>query len=144
MKTIKYLSLINYLVRAENKSIREARYVARRLRKLPDELKLALYSVLKGQTPSIEYNSVTFDELVNNEDMSPSQALLMLDWIRREPKAAFRFMQYERLRSPLNFDNNFVVNDQTSSTVKPNHNGLNSFYNTIMEDGNETDIIIND
>jgi len=40
---------------------------------------------------------------VDEDEMAPIRAILMLDWIRREPLAATKYMAKERLLSPLRF-----------------------------------------
>ncbi len=100
---IKYIQLFRYLMNREGLSAIEAYRSIGRIRKLPTELKQAVYDVLNSLSPIIEYEGVSYEELVNEDEMSPIRAILMLDWIRREPIAATKYMAKERLRSPLRF-----------------------------------------
>lgn len=71
-----------------------------KLRCADSEIKKALYIWLEGGMPVIEVNGVSYAELIEAESMDPIQALLMLDWIRREPGVAFRFMTEESSPKP--------------------------------------------
>lgn len=74
-----------------------------RIRKLPTDFKTAIEKVLSGLMPDMEYHGVTLNELIEKENMKPVRALLMLDWIRREPAVAMRFLETEKLRAPMQF-----------------------------------------
>ena len=49
----------------------------------------------------MEIEGVSFRELTENEGMKPIRAILMLDWLRREPAVAIRYMAAERYRSVM-------------------------------------------
>lgn len=100
---IKYILLFNYLIKKEGLSAIEAYRNIERIRKLPPELKQAVFDVLNSLSPDIEYEGVSYKELVDEDEMAPIRAILMLDWIRREPMAATKYMAKERLLSPLRF-----------------------------------------
>lgn len=101
MKVIKYISLFRYLTHAEGLKASEAYRNIQRIRKLPTELKEAVYDVLSSVSPNVSYEGVSFRELTDIEGMKPIRAILMLDWIRREPVAAMQYMATERLRHSL-------------------------------------------
>ena len=48
----------------------------------------------------LEYHGISLNELIGNDKMKPVRAILMLDWIRREPAVAMRYMEKERYRAP--------------------------------------------
>ena len=100
---IKYILLFNYLIKKEGLSAIEAYRNIERIRKLPPKLKQAVFDALNSLSPDIEYEGVSYKELVDEDDMAPIRAILMLDWIRREPIAATKYMAKERLLSPLRF-----------------------------------------
>lgn len=100
---IKYILLFNYLIKKEGLSAIEAYRNIERIRKLPPELKQAVFDVLNSLSPDVEYEGVSYKELVDEDEMAPIRAILMLDWIRREPMAATKYMAKERLLSPLRF-----------------------------------------
>jgi len=101
MKVIKYISLFRYLTHTEGLSASEAYRNVQRIRKLPIELKEAVYDVLSSVSPNVSYEGVSFHELTDVEGMKPIRAIFMLDWIRREPVAAMQYMATERLRHSL-------------------------------------------
>lgn len=101
MKIIKYIQLFRYLLEVEASTPVLACKTIRKIRALPRDLKLAVWDVLEGRLPDVAYQDITLDELVNTEQMKPIRAILMLDWIRREPDAAMYYMQTERYAAPL-------------------------------------------
>lgn len=101
MKIIKYIQLFNYLLAEEDSTPMFACKTIRKVRSLPRDLKLAVWDVLEGKLPNVAYYEVTLDELVNTEHMKPIRAILMLDWIRREPDEAMFYMQAERYAAPM-------------------------------------------
>lgn len=101
MKIIKYIQLFNYLLAEEDSTPMFACKTIRKIRALPHDLKLAVWDVLEGRLHDVAYYEVTLDELVNTEHMKPIRAILMLDWIRREPDEAMYYMQSERYAAPL-------------------------------------------
>jgi hypothetical protein len=100
MKLIKYIQLYNYLVDEEGLNRIQAYRSIQRIRKLPAEFKQAVQQVLQGYMPNMEYNGVTLEELVETEHIKPVRAIQLLDWIRREPAVAMRYMEKERFRAP--------------------------------------------
>lgn len=100
MKIIKYIQLFNYIVTEEDSNPINACRVIQKIRQLPDELKLAVLDVVEGKIPYVEFHDISLEELINNDKMKPVRAILMLDWIRREPAIAMRYMEIERHRAP--------------------------------------------
>lgn len=101
---IKHINLFRYLTQTESLRPSEAYRNIQRIRKLPPELKEAVYDVIGSLCPDVEYEGVSYRELTEEEGMKPIRAILMLDWIRREPVAAMEYMATERLRHSLVFD----------------------------------------
>lgn len=100
MKIIKYIQLYTHLIEEEGLNPISAYQSTLRVRKLPVELKDAVLQVLDGMCPEVEYHEVTLRELIEKDEMKPIRAILMLDWIRREPAIAMRYMAFERLHAP--------------------------------------------
>lgn len=100
MKIIKYIQLYTHLIEEEGLNPISAYQSTLRVRKLPVELKDAVSQVLDGMCPEVEYHEVTLRELIEKDEMKPIRAILMLDWIRREPAIAMRYMAFERLHAP--------------------------------------------
>lgn len=94
---------------------------------------------MQGEFSNIEYNEVTLNELIENEHMKPVRAILMLDWIRREPAVAMRYMETERLRAPMQFS------DSDKDKIKKALERLNSKGSCSHENSSDkTDIEISD
>lgn len=100
MKLIKYIQLFKYLIEEEGLNAFSAYQSIQRVRQLPLEFKEAVLMVLEGKFPHLEYHEITLEELIENEHMKPIRAIMMLDWIRREPAVAMRYMESEKLRAP--------------------------------------------
>lgn len=101
MKVIEYIKIYNYLKEVEELDVIDTLRTIYRLRKLPKELLLAVETVVSGKTPVITINGVSYEELVEKDGMKPIRAILMLDWIRREPEAAFAYMAECTRRAPI-------------------------------------------
>lgn len=67
-----------------------------KLRHLDAELKEALYIWVNDGVPSVVIHDVSFVELISSESMNPIQAFLYLDWLKREPVRAIKFMADQR------------------------------------------------
>lgn len=139
MKILKYIQLYNYLVSEEGLNPISAYRSIQRIRVLPSELKNSVLQVMQGEFPNIEYHGVTLNELIENEHMKPVRAILMLDWIRREPAVAMRYMETERLRAPMQFS------DSDKDKIKKALERLNSKGSCSLESSSDkTDIEISD
>lgn len=71
-----------------------------KVRQLPDELKAVVAAVLDGSIPNAEYHGVCLQDIIDKDHLAPLRAVLMLDWIRREPAVAMRYMETERYHAP--------------------------------------------
>lgn len=136
MKIIKYIQLFNYIVTEEDANPINACRTIQKIRQLPNELKLAVLDVLEGKIPDVEYHDISLAELVNNDKMKPVRAILMLDWIRREPTIAMRYMEIERNRAPQ------AVTESEKEMLKKVLEKLNSEELSIDKEENKEDIEI--
>lgn len=100
MKIIRYIHIYTYLIRQEDMGPWEAAVAIDKVRRLPRELKSAVSDVLDGVIPRAEYHGVTLQSLIDDDRLSPVRAVLMLDWVRREPAVAMRYMALERAEAP--------------------------------------------
>ena len=107
MKIIKYIQLFNYIV------------------------KLAVLDVVEGKIPYVEFHDISLEELINNDQMKPVRAIFMLDWIRREPAIAMRYMEIERHRAPQ------TVTDSDKEMLEKVLEKLNAKDTSIAEDNKE-------
>ena len=108
MKVIKYISLYRYLVNEEHMTTTQAIRTINRLRKMDLECLNALWTWMEGKCPDISVEGVTYTDLVDNEEMSTSRALLYLDWLKREPEVALNYMATDKVKEshvPLNEEN---------------------------------------
>lgn len=101
MAQISYIKLYNYLTEIANYERISALRTIFRLRKLPKELLSAVSQIIENKTPNICINDVSFEDLVEKDGMRPIAAILMLDWLRREPEAALTYLSECTLRSPI-------------------------------------------
>ena len=131
MKIIKYIQLFNYIVTEEDSNPINACRIIQKIRQLPDELKLAVSDVVEGKIPYVEFHDISLEELINNDKMKPVRAILMLDWIRREPAIAMRYMEIERHRAPQ------TVTDSDKEMLEKVLEKLNAKETSISEDNKE-------
>lgn len=101
MKTIKYIDLYNYYKDTEKLNLTETLRNIWRVRQLPTEYKVLIAEILEGKVPQFECNGITLEELTIKDKMTRISAVLFLDWVRRDPLEAMRFMHTDRLRTPL-------------------------------------------
>lgn len=92
MTILRYIHLYSYLTNKENLSRKAAMRTIFRIRKLPQLLKLATIDILDGFIPDLTINNVSLEELINRDGMKPIRAVLFLDWVNREPRAAMQYM----------------------------------------------------
>lgn len=136
MKIIKYIQLFNYIVTEEDANPINACRTIQKIRQLPNELKLAVLDVIEGKIPYVEYHDISLDELINNDKMKAIRAILMLDWIRREPAIAMRYMEIERYKAPQ------TITESDKEMLEKVLEKLNSKESSIDEGENKEDIEI--
>ena len=101
MRIIEYIKLFNYLKDVEELEGMDVIRTIYRLRKVSKELLNGVDLILQGKEPDITINGVSYQELVEQDEMRPIRAILMLDWIRREPEAAFSYMAEDSRKAPI-------------------------------------------
>lgn len=131
MKIIKYIKLFDYIISNEDSNIIDACRTIQKVRQMPNELKLAVLDIIEGKMPYVEFHDISLEELINNDKMKPIRAILMLDWIRREPAIAMRYMEIERHRAPQ------TVTDSDKAMLEKVLEKLNAKNTSIAEDNRE-------
>jgi hypothetical protein len=71
------------------------------IRRLDPEIKAALATWFETGKCDITVADVSFVELITKEDMRPIRAFKMLDWLKREPAFAHRYLAQRRMRADL-------------------------------------------
>lgn len=137
MKIIKYIDLFTYIIQNESEwNPIAACKIIQKIRHLPIELKDAVLKILEGKTPDISYHDISLLELIERDNMKPIRAILMLDWIRKEPAIAMRYMERDRLRAPQTISqSDKEMLQQVLKKLKVNQNN---------EELNDEDIVIED
>lgn len=103
---IQYAKLYDYF-RSEkggNLTKKEALRNIWRTRNLPKEFKEVVYMIIEGRPKEVadfQIDGLTIGKLHKDEGMKMLQAVFFLDWLRREPDAAYSFLASGRFRSPL-------------------------------------------
>ena len=72
-----------------------------RIRKMDPVIKEALVSFLNTGVCSHTEAGVCFTELVGAEKMKPIRAFLMLDWLKREPMTALKYLALRGIHADL-------------------------------------------
>lgn len=98
---MKYVQLYNYLRSSEELSRVQAVRSIMGVRKLDPEIKKAMGEWARTGQCRIEIAGVSFKELTEKEGMKPVRAFRMLDWLKREPRLAKRYMVQRHLRADL-------------------------------------------
>lgn len=98
---MKYLSLYNYL--RDNEELNRVQTVRSimAIRHFAPEIKDALKRWADTGECSLTVADVSFKELVRDMGMKPVRAFKMLDWLRREPVLAHRYLVQMKMRADL-------------------------------------------
>lgn len=146
MNIINYIDLYKYLKNKEQLSNEASLRNILRIRLLPKEFKQVVLEIIEDRLYNVgefSVDNVTLKSLVQKEGMKCIQAVLFLDWLRREPDNARAFMSSKRFRSPLQ-----TFNEEEMAMLKEKLNALSeqqikdaSSWQT-PEDNSEKDIEI--
>lgn len=89
---MKYLELYKYLITEEGLTRVQAIRSINDIRKFDPEIKKALGKWFETQTCNLVVEGISFNDLVIIEQMKPIRAFKMLDWAKREPLLAIRYL----------------------------------------------------
>ena len=100
---MKYIDLFNYLISKDGEDLSFVQAVRNigRIRKLDPVIKEALVGFLNTGKCSHTEAGVCFAELVGTEKMKPIRAFLMLDWLKREPISALKYLALRGIHADL-------------------------------------------
>lgn len=98
---MKYIDLYHYLRDHEELNRAQAIRSIIAIRKLDPEIKKALETWTKTGKCNLEVEDVSFNELITSEGFKPIRAFKMLDWLKREPVFAHRYLAQRVMRADL-------------------------------------------
>ena len=98
-----YINLLSYMMsaRGEDLSFVQAVRNIGRIRKMDPGIKRAMEEFLDTGRCSHTEAGVCFTELIGAEKMKPIRAFLMLDWLKREPMTAMRYLALQGIHADL-------------------------------------------
>lgn len=98
---MKYIYIYNYLRDHEELNRAQAIRSIIAIRNFDPEIKKALDSWTKTGKCNLVVEDVSFNELVSSEGFRPIRAFKMLDWLKREPVLAHRYLAQRVMRADL-------------------------------------------
>lgn len=98
---MRYLDLYKFLRDNEGLTRVQAIRSILDIRRFDVEIKKALSQWFETGICDLIVADVSFEELTINEDMKPIRAFKMLDWLKREPAFAHRYLAQRRLKADL-------------------------------------------
>lgn len=114
-----YIDLLTYLMSSQGEDLRFIQAVRNisRIRKMDDGIKRALNTFLKTGVCDYEEAGVSFVELVNDEHMKPVRAFLMLDWLKREPVEAMKYLTIRGVHADLSKVGSATIKEDVSEEI---------------------------
>lgn len=120
MKIIEYKKLYKYLQEndgIQGKDNRDTLRVIFEIRKLPKEYKQAILDIIDNRPPCLsEIEDISYNDLIEKYNMRPIRAVLMLDWIRREPDEAIQYLYESFHRASLSINDEVI--DEAEKAIK--------------------------
>jgi len=98
---MKYIDLYNYLREQEELNRAQSIRTIIAIRKFDPQIKAAISDWAKTGKCDLTIADVTYNELVVSEGMKPVRAFKMLDWLKREPALAHRYLSQRMMRADL-------------------------------------------
>lgn len=111
-----YIDLLTYLMSSRGENLRLVQAVRNisRIRKMDNGIKRSLNTFLKTGVCDHEEAGVSFVELVNDEQMKPIRAFLMLDWLKREPIEAMKYLAIRGVHADLSKVDSAAIKEEVS------------------------------
>ena len=115
---MKYIDLYNYLRDQESLTRVQAIRSILHVRNLDPEVKSAMGVWAKTGNCNLTIADVSFKELVTNAGMKPVRAFKMLDWLKREPVLAHRYLAQRTMRADLSKHGSATIKTDIEETDK--------------------------
>lgn len=144
MKTIEYVKLYKYFTTTANLDRKPALRNIWRVCQLPQEYKQLVVEILDERIPEFECNGVTLKELILDRGLPSINAVLYLDWVRRDPISAINGLVHAQTHSSLarlTKEDTEIVNG-TLKELKDQYPDIVSPYTTPKEYSSEKDIVV--
>lgn len=119
---MKYIDLYNYLRDQEELTRVQAIRSILNIRNLDSEIKTAMSEWVKTGTCNLTIEEVSFKELVSKVGMKPVRAFKMLDWLKREPVLAHRYLAQRVMRADLSKHGSAKIKTDIDETDKSDIN----------------------
>lgn len=98
---MKYLTLYNYLIKEEGLTRVQAVRSIAEIRKFQPEVKEAFLKWFDTKECDLTIEGVSYNDLITKDQMKPVRAFKMLDWLKREPYLALRYLAMRPFRADL-------------------------------------------
>ena len=144
MKIIEYAKLYKYFTTTANLDRKPALRNIWRVRQLPQEYKQLIVEILDDRIPEFECYGITLKELIGDRGLTAINAVLYLDWVRRDPITAVNGLVHAQTHSSLarlTKEDTELVNG-TLKELKNQYPNIVSPYTTPKEDSAEKDIVV--
>lgn len=111
---MKYIDLFNFLVSKEGEQLSVVQAIRNimRIKKIDPSIKQAMETYFATGKCGYTEAGVSFTELVHKEKMKPVRAFLMLDWLKREPITALKYLALRDFHTDLVSSGNAKVSDK--------------------------------
>lgn len=144
MKIIEYAKLYKYFTTTANLDRKPALRNIWRVRQLPQEYKQLIIEILDDRIPEFECYGITLKELIGDRGLTAINAVLYLDWVRRDPITAVNGLVHAQTHSSLarlTKEDTELVNG-TLKELKNQYPNIVSPYTTPKEVSTEKDIVV--
>lgn len=98
---MKYFELYKYLIDEEGLTRVQAIRSINDIRKFDPEIKKALAAWFESKQCNLVIEGVSFEKLITTLEMKPIRAFKMLDWVKREPFLAIRYLARRSFKADM-------------------------------------------
>ena len=146
MKIIEYAKLYKYFTTTANLDRKPALRNIWRVRQLPQEYKQLIVEILddRNRIPEFECYGITLKELIGDRGLTAINAVLYLDWVRRDPITAVNALVHAQTHASLarlTKEDTELING-TLKELKDQYPAVESPYTTPKEESSEEDIVV--